>query len=61
MDPDPEIRKETDGTFTIMPDDFFDLEEPIKGIPTQVLAERIIEVLWDAERAGSRHFSEGEF
>ena len=59
-DTDPKIREEPDGTVTIMPDDFFDLVEPIKGLPSRALAQRVIEALWDAQRAGTRHYAECE-
>ena len=56
----PEISEETDGTFTIMPDGFFDLARPIKGFPSRKLAERVIKSLWEAEAAGARHYGECE-
>lgn len=59
-DPNSEIREESDGTVTIMPDDFFDLFETIKGLPSREVAQRIIRALWDAERAGARHYGECE-
>ncbi len=59
-DADPEIREDPDGTVTIMPDDFFDLVEPITGLPSRKLAQRIIRALWDAESAGARHYGECE-
>ncbi len=59
-DADPEIREEPDGTVTIMPDDFFDLAQPIKGLPSRELAQRVIRALWDAETAGARHYGECE-
>ena len=55
-----EIREEPDGTVTIMPDDFFDLVKPIKGLPSLELAQRVIRALWDAESAGARHYGECE-
>ncbi len=58
---DPKIREEADGTFTIMPNDYFDLSEPIKGLPSRDLAQRIIEALRDAERAGAQHYAENEY
>ena len=59
-DTDPKIREEPDGTVTIMPDDFFDLVEPIKGLSSRELAQRVIEALRDAERAGALHYAECE-
>ncbi len=57
-DVDPEIREEPDGTVTIMPDEFFDLVKPIKGLPSREVAQRIIRALWDAENAGAQHYGE---
>ena len=59
-DGDPEIREEPDGTVTIMSDDHFDLVKPIKGLPSREVAQRVIKALWDAERAGARHYGECE-
>ena len=53
-----QITEESDGTFTVGPDFFFDLFEPLKGIPSRALAKQIVEALYKAERAGGAHYAE---
>ena len=54
------ITEESDGTFTVETDFFFDLFEPLRGIPSKALAKQIIEALYEAERAGGAHYAESE-
>lgn len=56
-----EIIKESDGTFTIKALSFFEMEMPLRGIPSFKLAQQIIEALYEAERAGAQHYAESEY
>lgn len=55
---DEDIREEPDGTFTVWID--MGAVQPIKGIPTKALAEKIARALWDMERAGADNYAMGE-
>ena len=54
------ITEESDGTFTIGALTFFEMGRPLKGIPSRILAQQIIEALYEAERAGAQHYAECE-
>ena len=56
----PPIKRAANGTFTIMPDDFFDLSKPIRGLPSLAVAKQIADALWAAESAGADHYAASE-
>jgi hypothetical protein len=54
-----EVRQEPDGTWTV----HFEWcgVDPVTGIPTKDLADRIWKFGWDMERAGSDHYASSEY
>ena len=54
------VTHEADGTFTVY-DEFFEMKEPIRGVPTKEMALEIVSALYKAECAGCHHYAESEY